>query len=388
MKNSPSSSSSLPQKQIFKYWLPLALSWMMMSFETPFINATMARLSEVERMIAAFGVVYAISLVIESPVISLLPTSTALAKTRQNYCTIRRFTIHLILLTTSLHLLIAWSPLFDLVVINWMKVPANLIEPVRIGLKYMIFWSGAIAWRRLMQGILIRNGLTKFIGQGTVIRLIGSAGTAVGFAVFTNLSGIAVGTISLTTGVVAEALFAHLAARKTIQSAYSSPQPEPKKYEDLSYFGLVKFQLPLALSNIIYLAASPLITTALARGENPVHDLAIWPVLNSMLFILRAPAIALPEAVIALYSSPDREKPLRRFSQLVGFSFSGLLLIISFTPLADFYFTNLIGLSPILTKLAIPAIQAGILLPVVTASCFIIGVFLLPKSEPYQSQSE
>ncbi|MEN8242191.1 MAG: hypothetical protein ABFS17_09745 [Chloroflexota bacterium] len=332
-----------------------------MSFETPFINAAMARLNQVDRMIAAFGIVYAISLIIESPVISLLPTSTALTKSKQNYCTIRRFTIHLMLITTALHFLIAWTPLFDLVIIRWMKTPEELIELVRLGLKIMVFWSASIAYRRFRQGILIRNGLTKFISQGTILRLIGSAGTALGLATLSDLPGIAVGSFALTTGVIFESFFIHLVSRKEIKKL--SPNVEGH----LSYLELVKFQTPLALSNIIYLAASPLITTALARGPNPIEDLAVWPVLNSMLFVMRAPAVALPEAIIALYQGPEKEKPLRQFSQLVGAGLSGFLLIVSTTSLAVVYFTDLIGISPALTRVAIPAAQAGILLPILTA---------------------
>jgi hypothetical protein len=178
MEKTLENPTDLRSNQIFRYWLPLALSWMLMSFENPFVNGAMARLSEAERMIAAFGVVYAISLVIESPVISLLPTATALARSRQNYETIRRFTIHLILISTTLHFLIAWSGLFDLVIVRVMNTPDDLIEPVRLGLKLMVLWSAAIAWRRFNQGILIRNGEARYIGQGTVLRLVGSAGTA------------------------------------------------------------------------------------------------------------------------------------------------------------------------------------------------------------------
>jgi hypothetical protein len=367
MSSSEDRPESLTQKRIFKYWLPLAFSWILMSFETPFINATMARLSEVERMIAAFGVVYALGLLIESPVISLLPTSTALARSKQSYLTLRRFTIHLMLLTTALHILIAWTPLFDLVIIRWMKVPDNLLEPIRLGLKIMIFWSAAIAWRRLMQGILIRHGLTKFIGQGTILRLIGSGGSAAILALFTNFPGVAVGAISLSTGVIAEAIFAHIAARKTIQDVFLSPLKPTEEEEQLSYLDLVKFQIPLALSNMIYLAASPLISTALARGVNPIKDLAAWPVVNSLLFILRAPAVSLPEAVIALYAGQDREKPLRVFSQRVGSALSGILLLMGITPLAGLYFTYLIGLAPDLTTIAISGAQAGVFLPLMTA---------------------
>jgi hypothetical protein len=186
-------------------------------------------------------------------------------------------------------------------------------------------------------------------------------------AVFTDFPGIAVGTISLSTGVIAEAIFAHVAARKTIRDVFLSPVKLSKDEEHLSYLDLVKFQIPLALSNMIYLAASPLISTALARGVNPIKDLAAWPVVNSLLFILRAPAVSLPEAVIALYAGQGREKPLRMFSQRVGGALSAILLIMGITPLAGLYFTYLIGISPELTQIAISGAQAGILLPLMTA---------------------
>jgi hypothetical protein len=351
--------------KIFKYWLPLALSWMLMSFENPFVNGAMARLSEAERMIAAFGVVYAVSLVIESPVISLLPTATALARSRQSYETIRRFTIHLILISTALHFLIAWSGLFDLVIVRVMNTPQDLIEPVRLGLKLMVLWSAAIAWRRFNQGILIRNGEARYIGQGTVLRMVGSAGMAALLAIFTRIPGVAVGTIALSTGVIAEGVFAHLVARATIHRVFYAA--EPRNVEPLSYIELVKFQIPLALSNLLYLGTSPLITMALARGENPIADLAAWPVVSSLLFLLRAPGVALPEAVIALHTGKVAEKPLGRFSLGVGAGLTALLALVSLTPLADLYFSTVIGLPPDLTKIAIPATRAAFLLPVATA---------------------
>ena len=104
---------SLSQRRIFLYWLPLAASWLLMASEMPYVNAMLARISEAERMIAAFGVVAAISITIESPVINLLSTSTAKARNRQHYLTLRRFTIHLMIVTTVLHILMGFTPLFD-----------------------------------------------------------------------------------------------------------------------------------------------------------------------------------------------------------------------------------------------------------------------------------
>src|SRR3990172_2790397 len=153
--DAPRASGS--QRRMWLFWLPLAASWLLMSTEMPFANAMMARLSEAERMIAAFGIVASLSITIESPVIMLLATSTALVRSRQNYEMLRRFTAHLMLGATLLHILFGWTPLFDVVVSGWMRVPASLVEPIRLGMRIMIFWSAAIAWRRFKQGVMIRG---------------------------------------------------------------------------------------------------------------------------------------------------------------------------------------------------------------------------------------
>jgi hypothetical protein len=176
---------------------------------------------------------------------------------------------------------------------------------------------------------------------------------------------VAVGTIALSTGVIAEGVFAHLAARATIHRVFYAA--EPQNTEPLSYLALVKFQIPLALSNLLYLGTSPLITTALARGENPIADLAAWPVVSSLLFVLRAPGVALPEAIIALHHGKSSEKALGRFSLGVGGGLTAILLLVSLTPLADLYFSTVIGLPPELTEIAIPATRAAFLLPAATA---------------------
>lgn len=365
-ETSSSPSHFLTQRRILHYWLPLAASWLLMSLEGPYINGAMARLSEAERMIAAFGIAFAISLVIESPVISLLPTSTAQARSRQSYLTLRRFTIHLMILTTLIHILVGFTPLFDLIVVDWMGVPNSLIAPTRLGLQLMIFWSGAIAWRRFIQGILIRHGKTQYVGQGTVIRLLSAAGTATILARAGQLPGVAVAALSLEAGVITEALFATIVARKTIQEKFSPNIPQPET-PPLSYAGLLKFHWPLAASNLIFLAARPLVSAALARGLNPIDDLAAWPVLSGLLFLTRAPAIALPEVVIALFREGKDKPALMAFSTRVGVGLTMLLGLISFTPLAKFYFESVILIDPHLAEIAVSGARVALALPLIAA---------------------
>jgi hypothetical protein len=359
-------AAPLTQRRILLFWLPLAASWLLMGTEMPFVNAALARLPEAERMIASFGIVGSLSITIESPVIMLLATSTALARTRQNYLMIRRFTQHLMLWTTALHVLLAWTPLFDLVVRGWMGAPEPIIEPVRLGMRLMVLWSAAIGWRRFRQGLMIRFGQTKYVGQGTVIRLIFSAGLATVLALSGRVPGIAVGTLALATGVLVEALFAHLVTRRLVAQRFGAPQPS-EAAADLSYGALVRFHTPLAASTLLLLLTQPLVSAALARLPNPQTVLAAWPVTSGLLFITRSPVLALPEVIIALINRPGGRAALRLFCQRLGLVCVAVLALLAYTPLGRFYFGTMIGVSPDLMERAALGIQVGVLLPIVMA---------------------
>lgn len=337
----------------------------MMAFEMPFINGALARLGEAELMIAAFGIVAVISITIESPVISLLATSTALARNRQHYLQIKRFTIHLILLTTGLHVLMGWTPLFDLVIVDWMNTPESLHASIRLGMQLMVFWSAAIAWRRFTQGILIRYDMTRYVGQGTIIRLISSAGTATILALL-KYNGIIVATIALEVGVILEASYAHWITRKVIGEKFGEAVPQPE--EVLTYKDLVKFHWPLAASNFLFLLSRPMIAASLAYGIQPELDLAVWPVLAGLLFISRSPTLALPEVVIALYEEQEDKKPLQIFSGRVGLVMFGFLTVVSFTALAGFYFKTLIGVNDTLASIATFGAMFAIINPLLSAA--------------------
>ena len=72
--------------QIFRLWLPLAGSWLLMGIESPMLSAFVARMATPEITLASWGsLVYPISLAIEGPIIMLLTASTALSENRKAY---------------------------------------------------------------------------------------------------------------------------------------------------------------------------------------------------------------------------------------------------------------------------------------------------------------
>ncbi|MCC7360409.1 MAG: hypothetical protein IT317_13080 [Anaerolineales bacterium] len=364
--DSAPTAPKLDHKRIRLFWLPLAASWLLMGTEMPFVNAMLSRLNDSERMIAAFGIVGALSITIESPVIMLLTTSTALARTPQSYAMLRRYTQHLMLLTTMIHVLVGWTPLFDVIVRGWIGVPESLVEAVRLGMRIMVFWSAAIAWRRFKQGVMIRHGQTKFVGQGTVVRLVSSAGLAAALAIWSHLPGVAVGALALSAGVIVEAAYAHWAIRQTVRAqlgAGAAASDEPP----LSYGDLVRFHVPLAGSTLLYLLAQPLASAALSRLPNSEAALAAWPVASGLVFIARAPVLALPEVIIALIHEPGSRPALRKFTVGVGAACVAVLALLGFTPLGHVYFRSLIGVSEELAGLAITGAQVAFGLPMIVA---------------------
>ncbi|MDX1411913.1 MAG: hypothetical protein R3351_07120, partial [Nitrospirales bacterium] len=203
--------SPVTLSSIFQMWWPLAGSWILMGLELPAISAVMARLAEPEIHLAAYGgVVFPISLLIEAPVIMLLAASTALSKDWDAYRFLRRFMLQLACSLTLLHILVAFTPLYDLVVIGVLGVPNEIVEPARMGLMLMTPWTAAIAVRRFQQGLLIRFGYTRSVGMGTAIRLSANGMILILGLFLEDVPGIVVGTAAVSLGVMSEALFVNI----------------------------------------------------------------------------------------------------------------------------------------------------------------------------------
>lgn len=324
------------QRDVFWFWLPLFASWLLMTAEGPFVSAAINRLPNEVVMLAAQGVVVSLSVTIESPIINLLATSTALVRDRASYLLVRKFTFHWMIFLTIVSVVIAFTPVFDLVVRQWLGTPEAVAAWVEPGMQIMIFWSAAIAWRRFLQGVLIHFNQPRKMAWGTAVRLATSAGTVFLLAIFTELPGVINGTTALMAGVVAEAIYATLAVRPLLQNELSANAPADDE-APLTYRDLFWFHLPLAGTALMVLLVQPMVTFSLSRLDRPTQTLAAWPVLFQIMLMARAAALAMPEAVIALTKGPDTYQPVRRFTRNLVLGLTAVLALFVFTPLSQLY---------------------------------------------------
>src|SRR5665811_2234801 len=154
----------------------------------------------------------------ESPIIMLLAASTALSKDWASYRKLRRFMMVAGAALTALHLLVALTPLYYVVVRGLIGAPAEIIEPARIGLIIMTPWTWAIAYRRFNQGVMIRFGHSRAVGTGTVVRLTAEVLVLVGAYLSGQVPGIVVAASAIVAGVLAEAVYAGLRVRVVIET--------------------------------------------------------------------------------------------------------------------------------------------------------------------------
>jgi len=352
------------ERDIFRAWLPLWISWFVMALEIPVVTGAIARLPDPATNLAALGgILIPLSFIIEAPVLMLLSASTAPCRDRSAYRFLFRVMVTLGLTFAGLHALVATTPLYDFITRDVLGCPSSVREAARLGLIILIPWTGAIAFRRFYQGILIRYGRTRLVGFGTVIRLLSNITTIGACFVMGGMGGALTGACAMSAGVVAEAIFIGVAARGVVRERLplrDAGTPE------LTVPRFAEFYLPLVVTAFLDFLIQPLASGALTRMPAAIDSLALWPVIGGLMFLLRGPAFALNEVVIASLARHEDNTVVRRFTwRLVGLSLCIGLGFVA-TPFGGWWFERVVRLPVELVDtarmvmwLALPALVAA-----------------------------
>ncbi|MBL67234.1 MAG: hypothetical protein CMO74_02095 [Verrucomicrobiales bacterium] len=346
-----------------------------MGAEIPMVCAALTKLTQSDVHTGAYGMVFAIALVIESPIIMLLTASTALSRDWSSYQKLHRLMTVSSIALTFLHILIAFTPLYDWLAVQVIKAPADIIEPGRIGLQIMTPWTWAIAHRRFHQGVLIRFGKASAVGWGTGIRLIADAIVLVAGVLVEKYAGIVVAATAIAIGVIIEALYIRWKTHAVLQGPLRDAQGPA-----LTMCEVILFYLPIAFAPTIGLLGQPILTGGLSRLPDPMLTLAIWPTINSLIFMLRSAGIAYTEVVVALLDKPNAHRQLFNFTAILSLVLSLPLLALITTPLIDLWFTQIIGLRVELAQIGKASLWFALLHPAITTwACYFEGRLIHAK---------
>ncbi len=369
------------QKGIFWFWVPLAAQWFMMAAESPFLAAVIARMEDPAYNLAAYGVAFAIAILVESPVIMLMSASTALVEDASSYRRLRAFAGVMNAGATLMLLVLLIPPVYAVVMGTLLGLPEQVSGLVYGALWILLPWPAAIGYRRFLHGVLIRSGRTRKVAYGTAVRLVAMFATAVVLYGSGGIPGAWLGAAALSAGVCVEAVAARIMAAPAVRELLQGevrPRPAVPPPPRIRGFGWVarasirgygdisRFYFPLALTSLIALTVHPLLTFFMGRAPFPVQSLAVFPVVHALVFFFRAPAFSFQEAAIALVGRRfEHVRELGVFAAMLAIGSSGALALVAFTPAATIWFETVSGLPPELAAFAYVPVAILVPLPAI-----------------------
>lgn len=348
-------------RRVLTLWWPLAGSWLLMGVEMPMLTAAMTRMPGGEPHLAAIGaLVYPLSILIEAPIIMLLAASTALVKDLATHARLLRFAHLASLVLTVVHVAVAFTPLFDVVALDVIGVPPEIVEPGRVGMMLMTPWTWSIAYRRFQQGVLIRCGRSDLVGIGTIVRLVANVLVLlVGLSVGT-WPGIVVAATAVSCGVLAEAAWAGWCFRRTARPRLPPGTEEPP----IRWRAFAAFYTPLAFTPILTIVIQPIGSWAMSKMHGPLQSLAAWPAVYGIVFLSRSAGFAFNEVVVSLAGEPGGVRALHRVGVGIAAVTTSLLALLAVTPLGGIWFAHVSGLSEELATLACASLPFALAMPV------------------------
>ena len=316
-----------------------------MALEGPFLAIIIARLADPKHNLAAYGVAFAIAILVESPIIMIMSASTAIVEDRDSFLKLRNFTYGLNAIITVFMVVLLITPVFNFVSISLIRLPEGVAYLAHHACILLIPWPAAIGYRRFFQGILIRSNLTRRVAYGTVVRLSAMGLTGLICYGFFEMAGASVGALALSIGVCAEAGVSKLMARAPVIQLLSK-ENKNSKIKPWGYRSIAKFYYPLAMTSILALGIYPVVTFFLGHSFMALESLAVFPVINSLVFIFRSLGLSFQEVVIALLGENNEGyEALKRFAIILGLGVTAGLALLAFTPLSSVWFRNISGLT-------------------------------------------
>ena len=336
-----------------------------MGLELPLVSAAVARLPEATLSLAAYGaVVFPLALLIEAPIVMLLAASTALSRDWASYVLVRRFMWIAGGALTLLHVAIAFTPLYDVLIAGVMGIPHEVKDQARIGLQIMTPWTLAIAYRRFQQGVLIRFGHSRAVGVGTTVRLASNVIVCGAGLLIGDIPGIIIGSIAVASGVCAEAVYAGWRVHPVLRDQLRPAEPLA---EPLTTRRFAEFYLPLLITPFFMFFAMPLAAAAMSRMPLTIASLAAWPAVSGLVFMLRSAGFGYNEVVVSMLDRRHAIDALTRFGWILGAATSSILLAIAITPLGEVWFERVAALREDIVPIAHLALVFAVVLPALSA---------------------
>ncbi|NMF61646.1 hypothetical protein DP113_27270 [Brasilonema octagenarum UFV-E1] len=353
-------------------FIPLSLSDVAMTLGDPLQTAALSRLAFPQETLAGVGIVKAVAVFLESPIIMILHASTALGSYAMSRRALWQFTVFAGLCLSGIFLILTWEPLYNWLLLDVFGVSTFIATRGRTPFLLMFLWPFVIAWRRFFQGLLIRARKSAPVGWASVARFIWVI-VALSVGVSLKCDGALLAGVTLMGAILIEAvLVTWFCSRLGITSILDQHIHHETTKFPKTFRGVTSYYLPLASTMLLLWGSRAILLSLVARSFDGSLALAVWPAAWGLVLSIANGTRMVQQVVISSYEETSK-RTLITFVIIVGLGFTSIPFFLGFTDKGFSLLRQFFGDNPTLVEAARPVVQI--------LSCF---PFLLALQNTFQ----
>lgn len=191
-------------RDLWRFYRPLAVSTILRQATRPVLNAGIAAAGMARASLAAWPVAWGFAILVAGPAWSLQQLTTALAVDEVAYRRVRVFALSLSGIFTVVLAVVAFTPLYGLVMGGVYNLSPELQVLARPALQLMSVYPLLFGAQSLLRGVLILAGNTSVVRSAMTVNVLTLAAMVLCGVWFFSLNGVMVAAIAVLAGTVAE----------------------------------------------------------------------------------------------------------------------------------------------------------------------------------------
>jgi Na+-driven multidrug efflux pump len=197
-------SGPLTMQALWRFYRPLAMTSILRQVSRPLLNAGIAAAAMARASLAAWPVSWGFAILLTGPAWSLQQLSTALVTDRTAYRRVRGFALSLGAIFSILLGLVAFTPLYNLVMGGIYNLSPALQSLAKPALQILVIYPLIMGAQALYRGVLIRTSCTGDVRTAMAVNVATLALTLLIGVTLLSPTGVVLAAAAVVMGAVAE----------------------------------------------------------------------------------------------------------------------------------------------------------------------------------------
>jgi hypothetical protein len=311
-------------RDIARFHLPLAVTFVSYGIVFNIINAAMSAASDAAIALAAFAVGQSLVDLFAGPAGAGNQWLLARGRDRRSFGVGARVMLQIGLIVTAMLALAGFTPFGQWLYQTVFGAPARLSPQISLVIKLALPMPLLWAWRNASQSVIMLRRQTQYLSAGVFLRLASVWALSAMITRLGAAQGAGLGAVLWLGGMLVEAGFLFAVARRSFRSL-----PEQPADRNLPTPGQVwRFLLPLIATGLGWAIARPLANAAMARTPQPETAIAAFQVGWFVSFLLVALQVEFRQVMVVFWSDRASLKTLSRYA--IGLSLALTLFTLGF----------------------------------------------------------